>query len=409
MSRQFVPLAVFVLLVSILGCAPIGARVSSAGAGTPIVQVQTSVPVQPEASPTATATAPAATSDVAANQPWLDWEGYTEMGDGDASKCKFLKVGADNSMQAGYCKQAPRATTGLRQEMVLDMFAHFAPFTFKTDKDALTFHGRGQVADPIWQKAILEWTHRTYGEVSTGHVCAACNTVLTWSLGEVPGQAGTCKLVYVLAWGYANAGTVPCQGGNAQQLHSDWLTTSEWQTLNDLTGNGAIHPDTVELEKGSRVPGNDQRTGQLKDWTQAVYDRLAGKDTSWLSYRNDQAGFRIQYPSEWKFLELPPENAGLRKGVRIAGAEGGIELDWGQGFGGMCEEDGVSKYIKIQGAQGGLQTCYFKDANGIEQWNQISTPNLKPGFQARAWTNDGRATSGELVRKVIATLTFDQP
>ncbi len=199
MSKQFVALAVFVLLVSILGCVPVSARVSSAGAGTPIAQVSTSVPVQPEASPTATAALPAATRPVAV------------------------------------------------------------------------------------------------------------------------------------------------------------------------------------------------------------------KDASWLSYRNDQAGFGIQYPSEWKFSELPPENAGLRKGVRIEGAEGGIELDWGQGFGGMCEEDGVRKYIKIQAAQGSLQTCYFKDANGIEQWNQISTPNLRPGFQARAWTNDGRATSGELVLKVIATLTFDQP
>lgn len=438
MFKNLVLLAAFVLLLPILGCAPVGSRVSSAGAGTPIVQLYPTVPVQPTALrtdagtlPSATASAvpatatlpPAASVDttqsptplieatntVVGNQTLLDWGGYTEMGDGDASKCKFLKVGADNSMQVGYCKQAPQFTTGIRQEMVRDMFAHFAPFTFKTDKDTLTFYGQGQVADPIWQHAILEWVHRTYGEVSAGHGCASCNTVFTWSLGEVPSQAGTCKIVYVLAWGYANAGTVPCKGGDTQQIHSDWLTTSEWEKLNGLTNNGAINPDTVDLEKGSRVPRNDKLTGQLRDWAQTVYERLFAHSVSWQSYRNDEGGFSIQYPSQWKFSELPPQNAGLLKGARIEGDEGGVELYWGTGFGGMCEENGVSKYVKVQGAQGGLQTCYSKASDGVEQWNQISTPNLRPGFQARAWTNDGRATSGELLRKVIATLTFDQP
>lgn len=130
---------------------------------------------------------------------------------------------------------------------------------------------------------------------------------------------------------------------------------------------------------------------------------------SWQRYSNDEGGFSIQYPAQWRLSGLAPQNAGLLKGVRIEGAEGAIELYWGVGFGGMCEENGVNKYVKVQGAQGGLQTCYFKASNGVEQWNQISTPNLRPGFQARAWTNDGSTTSSELVRKVIATLTFDKP
>ncbi len=130
---------------------------------------------------------------------------------------------------------------------------------------------------------------------------------------------------------------------------------------------------------------------------------------SWQSYRSDQGGFRIQYPSDWKFSELPPQNAGLLKSARIEGTEGGIELLWGTGLGGMCEENGVSKYIRVPAVQGGLQTCYSKDRKGLEQWNQISTPGLKPGFQARAWTKDARVVSREIVLKVIASLYFDQP
>ncbi len=210
----------------------------------------------------------------AADQPLLDWQGYLDMDGGDGSKCGFLKVGADNKLQVGYCNQTPKVTTGIRQEMVRSMFAHFAPFNLKTDKDALTFNGEGQVADPIWERAILEWVHRTFLEISTGHVCASCNTVFNWSLGELPNRPGTCKIVYVLAWGYANAGIVACKGGEMQQLHSDWLSTDEWKSLTSLTNSGAINPDTVDLEIGSRVPGYEKLTGQLRDWSQAVYDRL---------------------------------------------------------------------------------------------------------------------------------------
>ncbi len=247
------------LLVAASGCSPIVTAAGKTGPATPVREPSS---VKPTAD----------TSRVAA---MLEWEGYTDVGDGDASKCKFLRVSADNSMQVGYCGQMPRTTIGIRQEMVTEMFARFAPFTYKTDKETLTFNGKGQVADGIWQRAILEWVRRTYGEVSTGHVCASCNTVFTWSLGEVAVQPGTCRIVYVLAWGYANAGTVPCKGGSAQQLHSDWLTTSEWDGLNSLTSNAAISPDTVDFELGSRVPGNEKLSGQLKDWAEDVYARLA--------------------------------------------------------------------------------------------------------------------------------------
>ena len=62
-------------------------------------------------------------------------------------------------------------------------------------------------------------------------MCASCDTIFSWSLGAVPGQAGTCKLVYVLAWGYAYAGLVPCQGESTNTLSADWLTTTEWHRL----------------------------------------------------------------------------------------------------------------------------------------------------------------------------------
>ena len=210
----------------------------------------------------------------AAEKPLLEWEGEIDLGDGNA-RCKSMQIGVDHSAEFGYCKLPPQTTAVIRQEMVLQMFARLAPFELKTDKEHLVFRGAGKEADPIWQQAVLKWVHTTFTELATGHVCAACNTVFTWSLGGEPGQSGTCRLVYVLAWGYANVGLVPCIGGSTPDLHSGWLTTQQWKTLRDLTANFAINPDLPYTEQGSQVPNNDELTGKLNTWSRGIYEQLA--------------------------------------------------------------------------------------------------------------------------------------
>ena len=125
--------------------------------------------------------------------------------------------------------------------------------------------------------------------------------------------------------------------------------------------------------------------------------------TAMQTYRNDEAGFQIQYPSAWKLTNLPDENNGLMKGVQIQGTEGGIEIQWGTGFGGACPEG----YSKIQVAQGELSTCYAKAADGTEMWTQIYKPLPDMTFGARAWTNNAEPASHALVLQVVSTLTFD--
>lgn len=123
----------------------------------------------------------------------------------------------------------------------------------------------------------------------------------------------------------------------------------------------------------------------------------------WQTYSNSDAGFSIQYPSTWKLETLPDQNSGALHGVSLKGAEGGVELYWGVGLGGGCTPEGIQT-IKV--AQGELQTCYGKNADGTERWENISKNLSDTSFSARAYTADTASSSHDLVLQVISTLSF---
>jgi hypothetical protein len=123
----------------------------------------------------------------------------------------------------------------------------------------------------------------------------------------------------------------------------------------------------------------------------------------WQTYTNPEAGFSIQYPSAWKMEALPDQNSGALHGISLKGAEGGVELYWGTGLGGGCTPEGIQN---IQVAQGELQTCYGKNADGTEHWENISKNLSNVSFSARAYTTDTASSSHDLLLKVISTLSF---
>jgi hypothetical protein len=138
--------------------------------------------------------------------------------------------------------------------------------------------------------------------------------------------------------------------------------------------------------------------------TTTAYAGPAATATSdWQTYTNSEAGFSIQYPSAWKMEALPDQNSGLLHGVSLKGAEGSVELYWGTGLGGGCTPKGIQK---IQVAQGELQTCYVKNADGTEDWENISKNLSNASFSARAFTTDTASSSHDLLLKVISTLSF---
>ena len=122
----------------------------------------------------------------------------------------------------------------------------------------------------------------------------------------------------------------------------------------------------------------------------------------WQTYTNADAGFSIRYPLTWKAEALPDVNNGALHALSITGPEGGAELHWGVGLGGACPDG----WQTIKVAQGELQTCYFKNDDGTESWDNINKELPTAGFSARAFTSDTSASSHDLVLQVISTLSF---
>lgn len=123
----------------------------------------------------------------------------------------------------------------------------------------------------------------------------------------------------------------------------------------------------------------------------------------WQVYANPQAGFSISYPPTWTSEALPDQNNGALHGIALKGVEGGVEIYWGVGIGGACTPE-ARQMIKV--AQGELQTCYTKNTDGTERWEQIDKNLPTASFSARAYTADSSSTSRQLVQQVVSTLSF---
>ena len=124
---------------------------------------------------------------------------------------------------------------------------------------------------------------------------------------------------------------------------------------------------------------------------------------SWQTYSNP-AGFSIRYPANWSKDEVPQKAGDTFRTVSLKGTEGGVDLNWGVGFGGACPQG----YTTIKVAEGELPACYSKNADGTELWTQINKELAATSFSAEARTNNAEQASHDLVLQVLSTLSFSK-
>ncbi len=126
----------------------------------------------------------------------------------------------------------------------------------------------------------------------------------------------------------------------------------------------------------------------------------------WQTYSDAQVGFSIQYPPTWSPQTLPDQNDGAIHGMAFTGAQGGVEIYWGLGFGGACP----TGTVPVQMAGEELAACYATNADGTEVWSQIGYEVAGGNsFSVRAYTGDTQPSSHDLVLQVLAALTFMEP
>lgn len=133
-----------------------------------------------------------------------------------------------------------------------------------------------------------------------------------------------------------------------------------------------------------------------------VLPARAVTEATWKTYTNAQAGFSIQYPSNWQEQDFPDEVAGTRHHIVLNGPEGAVELLWGTGFGGACPDG----YQPIAVAKGTLPACHTQREDGTEFWSLTGDPLANTGFEGIVYTNDTTAESRAVVLQVVSTLSF---
>ena len=127
-----------------------------------------------------------------------------------------------------------------------------------------------------------------------------------------------------------------------------------------------------------------------------------GIEPLWGKYTNEQVGFSIQYPSDWREEDLPDENQGQMHHIALKGPEGGVELKWGAGSGGACPEG----YQPMSIANRNWPACHAQNEDGTELWSLAGQPLGDTNFTGFLYTNDTTSKSRAVVLQVISTLNF---
>jgi len=208
----------------------------------------------------------------------LIWEGQP-LGEGAAGEsCGRLEIRNDDEAWFGTCGSSLKVTTFTGSQLE-EIASRFAPFDYaEGDKGQLRFNGQGEIDGSAWQSALMAWARATYGELSSGHACAACRTILSWSFELSSETPEECAVLWVTDFGYASLGALPCAGGQTKVTGQGWLATDEWTQLESwlreraplsLGDNGA----SSFLGQGTQSMSEDEQAS-LATWAMTVAKRL---------------------------------------------------------------------------------------------------------------------------------------
>ncbi len=258
----------FLLVVLAAACTPGN---SQPFANPPASAVVTIAPPLPE--PTGVAPAAEAVTQVA---PFaLQWTGAPDPTN-LPGECGVLKL----APEAG---QAVVATCGGQEKEVpfrnnqlwLEMQQNLGAFEYRSEQETLIFRGRGPNSGPAWQQAVLRWVHGRYMELSTGRAGAAGTTAVSWFLGADPQQAGVCKHLTVLNFGYATTELVPCAGGQATQVQAGWLATPELEAFDAWLRQGSTLYEDNNYFAGNGIRAFTPVEAQaIAAWAERVYNQI---------------------------------------------------------------------------------------------------------------------------------------
>jgi hypothetical protein len=291
--------------------------------------------VQPASQPEATGTqapGPEATAEeellpdtASSGDAALAWEGDPDLGDNQAD-CLSLRLTASGEATIGPCGEAgtPAELLAQQQQTWTGMLNRFAPFEYESEQERVVFEGQGDIASPAWERAIASWARFTYMQAASGRVSASVQTVMSWWLGETPGQPGYCRHLVVLNYGYAYANIDPCEGGQTAESVAGWLETSEWEPFDAwLYDRAPVYEGDNYFAGLGTTEMSEAEVESLSEWAEGVYTRLApsspGETAATSSgacpepaagtqlLENEEHGYCLLYPTGYQ-VEQPNED-----------------------------------------------------------------------------------------------------
>ena len=163
----------------------------------------------------------------------------------------------------------------------------------------------------------------------------------------------------------------------------------------------------VALASCNSLAGNRQATSPSVTPSPSEAESLnqtssSGTEPAWKKYTNEEVGFSIHYPSNWREEDLPDENQGQMQHIALKGPEGGVELIWGTGLGGACPEG----YQPLDLAKGNWPACHTQKEDGTDLWSLAGQPLGNTNLTGFLYTNDTTSKSRTVVLQVISTLSF---
>jgi hypothetical protein len=207
--------------------------------------------------------------------PLLEWQGLAVAGENDAPGCKVFQITAGEQILFGPCGQ-PLGSLPVSRTELNEMFVRLEAFELRTPQESLVFRGKGDIGSPAWHRAVLAWAKATYFEVAAGHICAACRSVLSWTIGPVEGQEGDCKHLNVLDYGYAYAEIVSCNGtGEARGSKKGWVDTGSWEQLDTwLYGRSRLEKGNDFFDGKGSQPMSLEEQVEVDNLAKSIFESL---------------------------------------------------------------------------------------------------------------------------------------
>jgi hypothetical protein len=200
--------------------------------------------------------------------PLLTWEGEIE------GACHTLTIEPSGDATVGVCGDEPSSTASLQDSAEWEAVQqHFGSIDAETSAGQINFIGQGSAESDLWAQALATWASFTAMEIKAGRAGAAARTTLAWQLTTEPEHSSLCSQLLVLAYGYAYANQIPCEGsGQSSQVGMGWLSDTELDAFMQwINEGGRVESELGYLDAHGSTPITPE---EITFWANAVYTRL---------------------------------------------------------------------------------------------------------------------------------------